>query len=666
MNPHRSASAALAFDTADPCPLEWLASDEDYALAGRTADARIPVLRPQADEQERLWRRVVATQFVRPAERAARPERLILAWGAEALRPARVYARYGGSPVIDCGSLEECVARIEGCTETNVLVVASARRLCIAAVTRMSSAARTAGRGIGFLCGRTEASLSFSVAKLLLRPGVAAGGEFLDAPHHDQRRNALGTPDEIIRRLTEPSLFKIIRSHGEGSHAKLPGVVICGLLEQTEFAHAPDQGCSRDERRCKRARASGARVVFGHEVATPVIGFACCNGFNVASELYPSPMSMALSLVEGGAAAIIAPARPLIVPDAAMDRLYCGLAGGEPLGALVQALNEMSEKNGQSNAFVLHGDPLYALPPSVGEAPGERAATFSRAATGSERSADVPRADQSAADLSTLQQWLVGLSRQTQQGRRLLRSTEAWLGENQAGAVAPLAARLDRIERLALNAIKWAESHPAADSRRVLQRFVVPIRLAVAQWDKEMATMLLGTRSHLDAYDIGHYDQVRIDVREGPGCRRCGTPVEIHRFGRDAPAQEHRLATLCCVCGPVSEHRADGMRLSLLSSPKQGETGGRFALRAALTVPASAPVARGVQLFLRFYDKANDCCVYEELRKLPAESQAVDFAFELPGNLGTELHSIHMLAACGFEIAYARARFAAVPRPTST
>jgi hypothetical protein len=278
----------------------------------------------------------------------------------------------------------------------------------------------------------------------------------------------------------------------------------------------------------------------------------------------------------------------------------------------------------------------------------------------------VPRADQSAADLSTLQQWLVGLSRQTQQGRRLLRSTEAWLGENQAGAVAPLAARLDRIERLALNAIKWAESHPAADSRRVLQRFVVPIRLAVAQWDKEMATMLLGTRSHLDAYDIGHYDQVRIDVREGPGCRRCGTPVEIHRFGRDAPAQEHRLATLCCVCGPVSEHRADGMRLSLLSSPKQGETGGRFALRAALTVPASAPVARGVQLFLRFYDKANDCCVYEELRKLPAESQAVDFAFELPGNLGTELHSIHMLAACGFEIAYARARFAAVPRPTST
>ena len=538
------------------------------------------------------------------------------------------------------------------------MVLALAPQLRVAAIARLSSAIRASGRRLGFLSGRTEAGLSFSVAKALLRPNVQPSGDFFDAPHHEQARNNLGTPSEIIERLTRPSLFKVIRSHGEGSHAKLPGVVICGLLDTVEFPDTPEQGCSRHARRCKRGHPLGSQVVFGDELAAPVIGFACCNGFNIAAELYPSPMSMALSFMEGWAAAIIAPVRPLIVPDCVLDRLYAGFTNGEPLGAVVQALDELSLDAGQRNAFVLHGDPLYALPRiDEGRTVVPSSARPLQTAIPSTNAVDV-----TMRDLDSLQTWLVALLRQTAQGRRLVRSLEVWMSEPENEGLRSLAGRLERIEPMILNALKWAEARPTPASRLALRRATVAIRLSVGQWDRAVAGILLGARHHVDPFDVGHYDQVRVDIQDGPPCRRCGTPLEVHRFGRGIPSEEHRIATLCCVCGPVQEYRLAGPRLSVHDSPKTGREAKDFRLRAALQMPAGAkPVVGAVQILLRFYDKANDCCVHEEARSVTAEDQSVDFQFELSRNLGRELHSIHLVAACGFDVAYVRARFASLP-----
>jgi hypothetical protein len=636
--------------------VEWLSSADYVARASEPAgDGPIPALQPERQDQAALWRRIVETQFVR-APRPDSSDRRVIAWGDPASCPAKVYARWSASSMVVCSTLDEIVAEVCEARETGIIVVALSSQLRVAAVARISSTARASGKWLGFLCGRTAPGLSFSVAKALLQPVMRSNSDVFDAPHHDQTRNKVGSPDDIVERLKQPALFKVIRSHGEGSHAKLPGVVICGLLDNVEFPDAPDQGCSRDGPRCKRGHSFGARVVFGDQLAAPVIGFACCNGFNVAAELYPSPTSIALSLVEGWAAAVIAPMRPLTVPDYAMDRLCSGLADGEPLGAIVQALDDLSSRAGQPNAFVLHGDPLYALPrldsarrgPST--EPGQVAAT---AAT---------TTDSPAPDLAALQAWLIAVGRQTTQGRRIVRSLETWLGEADGNAVRPLATRLDRIESMVLNTMKWAEARPVQASLLALRRSTVAIRLSVVQWDKEVTATLLEARRRVDAFDVGHYDQARIDIQDGPACRRCGTPLEVHRFGRGTPSEEHRIATLCCVCGPVEAYRATGPHLTITDSPKTGLDGDRFSLRAMLQIPpGAAPVVGSAQILLRFYDKTRDSCVHEEARSVVAESQTVDFQFELPQNVGRELHSIHLIAACGFDIAYARARFASLP-----
>lgn len=636
--------------------VEWLGATDYFARVSQPdGDGPIPVLRPERRDQAALWRRIIDTQF----ERAPRPDssdRRVIAWGDPASCPAKVFARWSASSMVVCGTLDEIVAEVRLCREAGIVVLALAPQLLVAAMARISSAARASGKGLGFLCGRTEPGLSFSVAKALLQPVMRSNCDVFDAPHHDQKRNKVGSPEDIVERLRRPALFKVIRSHGEGSHAKLPGVVICGLLDEVEFPDAPDQGCSRHGPRCKRGHSFGARVVFGDQLAAPVIGFACCNGFNVAAELYPSPTSIALSLVEGWAAAVIAPMRPLTVPDYAMDRLCGGLVSGEPLGAIVQALDELSSRAGQPNAFVLHGDPLYALPRIDGARLGPSAG--SRQAVAAAATAN----DSTAPDLAALQAWLIAVSRQTAQGRRIVRSLEAWLGEADSEAVRPLAVRLDRIEPMVLNMMKWAEARPVQASLLALRRSTMAIRLSVAQWDKEVTKILLGARRRVDAFDVGHYDQVRIDLQDGPACRRCGTPLEVHRFGRGLPSHEHRIATLCSVCGPVEAYRATGPRLIIADSPKMGLDGDIFSLRAILQVPPGAePVVGGAQMLLRFYDKTRDSCVHEEARSVVAESQTVDFQFELPQNVGRELHSIHLVAACGFDISYARARFASLP-----
>jgi hypothetical protein len=634
----------------------WFATIDDFNLACRFAgDGPIPVLRPERHDQADLWGRIIETQFVQ-APRLERSDRRVIAWGDRAAGPAAVYARWSASSLAACSTLDEIIADVHRCRESGIVVVALASQLLVAAIARISSAARASRKTVGFLCGRTDAGLSFSVAKALLQPVTRSNFDIFDAPHHDPARNKAGTPEEICERLRRPALFKAIRSHGEGSHAKLPGVVICGLLDDAEFPDAPDQGCSRDGARCKRGHSFGARVVYGDQLVAPVIGFACCNGFNVAAELYPSPTSIALSLIEGWAGAVIAPMRPLTVPDHAMDRLCSGLAGGEPLGVIVQALDELSERSGEPNAFVLHGDPLYALPRLDAARPG-RSTEAGQVVT-----APAIEDAAAAADLAVLQTWLIATGRQTVQGRRIVRSLKAWLGESESEAVEPLAARLDRIESMVLNAMKWAETRPVQASLQALRRSTMAVRLSVAQWDREVAAILLGARRRVDAFDVGHYDQVRIDIAHGPACRRCATPIEVHRFGRGVPAEEHRIATLCCVCGPLETYRAAGPRLVIADSPKTGLDGDIFSLRAMLQIPADlTPLVGSAQILLRFYDKTRDCCVHEEARSVAAESQPIDFRFQLPASVGRELHSIHLIAACGFDIAYARARFASLP-----
>lgn len=640
------AAAPAPAEDLSPGPVRWLTDPIDYERA-TTAGAAVPVLLPVSAVTAERWRRVVATLFEH-AEVTPPPDggRLVLAWGADAAPAARVFLAWAGGRFAEVADLDHVVAAIENATERHVLVVASANRLTVGALGLLSARCRARGALLGVLTGRDAAGLSFATAKALLRRRAELSGvDVFDAPLHRSADNLARMPADFPAALTRPTLVKLLRSHGEGGHAKLPGVVVCGLLDDAEFPTAPDAGCRRRPRRCKRAEAVDSTVLFGDELAALVVAFVCCNGFNVAGELYPSPVSMSLAFAEGWAGAVIAPVRPLTAPDDMVAVLQDGLLSGLPLGEIVARLNEMSDDLGQPDAFVLHGDPATALPalrpPAPRPAPQDLVLDRRR--------------------LAELRDRLVLTLRHAERGARLLRSARLWLGERASGLLDPIDRRLTRVEQLVVNAIKWAEINPSGASLDRLLRTASLVRLAVVRWDQEVATLLLSARDAVDAFDLGHYDQVLAEVRAGTACRRCATPTEVHVYGHGEPAEHHRLAELCRVCGPVSEGRADGPRIVVRDSPRTGTPGAEFVLRAELVVPETPRPVDVAQLHVRFFDKANDVCVYEDTRAVRAERQTVELRFPLPAGLGADLHSVRLAAVCGFDVAYARARFAGLP-----
>lgn len=634
--------------------VRWVSAPDDYTAAS-TAVAPgdpVPVLLPDRPEQAAAWRSTVDRLYARVRTPGVPGERVVLAWGADAADGARTYANMTAARLVLCEDVADVCAAVRTGAEQNAVVVAPAALLTVAAVSRISAAAAEAGVAVGFLCGRQLAALSFSVAKALLDVTAgAAGVELFDAPSHRAEENPYTAPAALSAALRETSLIKILRSHGEGGHAKYGGVVVCGLLDPVEFPDAPGQGCTRHPRVCKRAEPSGAEVVFGDEVAAPVVIFLCCNGFNVANELYPSPVSMALAFAEGQVGAVIAPARPLVVPDAMLTTLREDLARGLPLGQVVAELNRICAGLGQPDAFVLIGDPCLTLP---GEHAPPATESSAEAATGDSAARDSARIEE-------LRDWLVLVLRHAARGRRLLRSARSWLGGRAPELLEPPSSRFEHVERLTLYALKWLETHPGGEALRKLGRTTTMIRLGVARWDAEVARLLLQVRDTADAFDIGHYDLVLADVAEGAPCLRCGTPLEVHTYGRGEPDESHRTGYLCRVCGPVAESGSAGPALTVRDIPKVVRGGDGLTLSADLRFPATPRIAVAAQVYLRFFDKARDRCVHEEVRTVLAEDQRVEFDIALPADLGVDLHSIRLAAVSGFDIAYARARVAALP-----
>ncbi|PCG84222.1 hypothetical protein CIB93_20625 [Streptomyces sp. WZ.A104] len=648
--------------TEKPSRAVWCAEPHVYeAAAAGPAGGPLPVLLPREARRAALWRRVLDEQYDGPA--ATAPGRVVAALGAEASAPARLYASATGSVLLEDTGLDGIVreARRPG---PALVVVGTAAAMRVGALARLVAAAREAGRPLGLLTGRDPAGLSFSVAKALLAPRASLGGlDRFDAPSHHADENITAPPPTLVRELVRPALVKLLRTHGEGGHAKLPGAVVCGVLDDAEFPEHPDLGCGREPRRCKRA---GGRLVVGaDEIASPVVAFVCCNGFNVAGELYPSNVSVALGLVDGWAGAVIAPIRPLIAPDAVVEPLRDGLAHGEPLGALTARLNQVCAELGQPDAFVLHGDPHLTVTGEPGTVPlptdsGPVPAPDRITVTGG------PAATPAAADddLAAAEDWLVRLLRRLERAGRLRRALGSWLSgrPEDAEEAARVTRRLDSLERHALNALKWAQSRPTGPSREALLRSVALVRLSLGQTDRTLVRLLLDARASVDPFDLGYYDLRLTGTAQGPDCSRCGSPTEVQTFGGAGAGGDRHRAHSCLVCGPLSASRLGAPELTAYAKAPRVRVGERVELRVHLRVPEQTRrVVPAVQLYTRIFDKANDLCLYERAESLPARTTDVEVAFTVPEGCGMDLHSARFAVTGGLDFAYARARFAVLP-----
>ncbi len=627
--------------------IRWLNNLDEYREVARSSAGELPVLTPPAKGQQLRWDEVLRTLYV-PAPEPSAPGELVVVCGEQIAPLARCFAGRREARVLVADSLDATAAAVMTASEPRVVVLSLASGLKTGTVGTLVSAARRAGKQLGFLSGRTMSGLSFSIAKALMmpRPGLR-GIDVFDAVEHQLNHSA--PANHLAERLRRPCLATVIRSHGEGSHAKLPGLTVCGLLETVEFPEAHSQGCSWSERRCKRSPVGATDVVFGHELVAPVVFFVCCNGFNFASELYPSPVSISLSLVEAWASAVVAPIRPLIAPDATFEAIERHLSQGDCLGRIVDVLNDISEQLGQPNAFALHGDPQLRLSALAAEPDRQPECRPSQRKRESRQT-----------DAADIQSWLVRLLRHAERGRRLIRSISAWLEGEAQGVTEPATTLLSKIERLAIYALKRAEGQNVPSLNLV--RATVPIRMLVRQWDSSMAELLLSMRELIDPFDVGHYDQQLIEMRPAQPCRRCGTPLESYVYGRGEAEEEHRVAFLCCVCGPVSEHRGRGLALEVEESTDSGRGGENLLIQARLRAPDGGdPLIGSTEVALRFFDKARNLCVHEVRRTVPTVTSVIDYSLPLPEALSPDLHSIRLVAVSGFDVTYARLRFASLP-----
>ncbi|MDC9597413.1 hypothetical protein [Xenorhabdus anantnagensis] len=623
--------------------LNTLAEYNDVVDSG----SGIPIIRPENSTQEIRWRQVIEEMYTEKLRTSYNKDVAIFNMDENTWPMALLYAKVMDYRVIPINDIDSIKLLMQEVKEKSILIIAMAHELKVGFVASMLEMAAHAGKTIGFLCGRTLSSLSYLVAKSLLIPSLSEQNEFLiDAPKHKYTSDE-SDPEQLAVLLSQPAMLKTIRSHGEGSHAKLPLLTVCGLLEETEFPLMPECGCSSITRRCKRAHGK-THVFYGLDIRAYAINYICCNGFNVAEELYPSPVSMTLALTEGWPAAVLAPIRPLIAPDYLLTLLRKMAKEKVPLGQIAAALNDTCTALGQPFTFALLGDPTLQLSlknekqslPTVQPEHGE------------------------SESVSKAIAWIKTVLEESIHGHRLLRSIDAWLGDTVAEQLSALRTKLMDIERLALFSLKKYEASHSLENNKELVRDNALIQLLIAQWEKIMVSLLHESRASFDAFDLLHYDQLLSTLKTSEPCQRCGTLMETSLFGNAGITTGCSETRMCRVCGPLSAYRCGGIRLENQTETLIARQGESVTAKIRLYIPHSVHlITHRVHLELRGYDKSTGQCFASALKTTELKNDnVIKFEFKLDENQGCDLHSIRIIAVSGFDIAFLRIRLVCLPK----
>jgi hypothetical protein len=221
----------------------------------------------------------------------------------------------------------------------------------------------------GVVTAQDPGGLSFVFAKLLtdsnkhnsFHEGV------LDLLHHCKYQVKPGK-DKIIKYSLNPALVEkvinsdwktlIIVAHGEGSHANLESVVLCGITSNNELDGLGREiaGCRLGV--CKRARDGSKSVFSVYNLRNQIAVFLSCNGFSVSKELYPSNLSYILSASEGFTKAVITTTKCMPFDENIPIIFQRLIQNGMSLGSIVKFKNNVSILTKSVAPYILFGDPL--------------------------------------------------------------------------------------------------------------------------------------------------------------------------------------------------------------------------------------------------------------------------------------------------------------------
>jgi hypothetical protein len=158
----------------------------------------------------------------------------------------------------------------------------------------------------------------------------------------------------------------VLRTKGRECCSNILDGMVCGRSEPLGTPLPPESGfrttpCLHGEG-CFRIDLTEAELLRACDVHATLIFAQSCSSMALGTNAYPSSISLALSLLEGTAVAMIGALGVHVLQRGAQDVLEAALEAELPLGEVVSRLEGESPLRGALHRFGLLGDPGLVLP----------------------------------------------------------------------------------------------------------------------------------------------------------------------------------------------------------------------------------------------------------------------------------------------------------------
>lgn len=479
---------------------------------------------------------------------------------------------------------------------------------------------------------------------------------------HNRGWRALG---DVRAALNQPTGVCALVAHGDGSHLDLGEAILCGLTGDAEtVGNGPiEGGCTRSF--CKKQTGHSGYLLHTDDINTGLLVILSCNSMSLASELYPSSLSLAFSHANKKGIPVIGTISQLPFDRRTAVDIVQSIRRTVNVGTVVAALNAQWKRGGIPCAYALLGDPLASF-----AAPQKKISN--RAAVPKRDHRNVVQADTRSA--WRLRNTVDSVTRAAT-GAALQRGSLTQRLQQNVQMMARSQALLDsRVwQMLGPPALRESESLLGmTQARRLAGPALEEVRYALGDWGKALleltSVVLLSGSPGLPVFGdkmaevLGHYLTIE-GYGESAPCRKCGTRRIAYRLKNRVLPMYSRRRILCPVCGPVEDQVDGALRVDvqpLTYTPRKGQDVDldvHITAQGDILGLAECPV----HLLVEIRDKSVPIAVYCKLLSLES-SPTCDYRIgAVPLGKGADLHSVRVVVARGGLVASARCLLSPVP-----
>jgi hypothetical protein len=466
----------------------------------------------------------------------------------------------------------------------------------------------------------------------------------------------------------KPYRICLLLAHGDGSHLDLGDAIFCGLVEGTETVDSGrlEGGCN--ERFCKKQAGHPGLILHGQDVNADLLVMLSCNSMSLASELYPSSLSLALSAFTASGKPVIGTISQLPFSSEIAAEILRTMSTADNIGAAVAILNSRWRQAGIPCAYLLLGDPLVSFSLA---APRAESVSVSRRIH-----SDHPNISHKDERLMwKLRNTIDSVTRAATEAALRNASMAKTLGgslHNMAAAQALVDSRVwQMLGPRTLGDTETLLGLPRA--RPLTNAAITEINHALDDWGTAFLkvsadTLLGGGSSHAPVFGDGltevlgrHLSVVGNSL--GPACQRCGSPVTVYALKSHAVSMYPRRRAWCPVCGPLEDRIQGAFTVKVEPDNYVPSIGEHVELKIQVMTRGIGPFRnKGViQLLIEVRDKSVASAIHHELKSITPSLSSTTVCLPVPLGAGADLHSIRVIAAYSGLVATARCLMTPLP-----